>query len=146
MSLTSQFYTDAKKEIEGIEIRLPENDDGTVPTFVLSRMGKQNKRYTKLVEVRIKPHRRAMDLGTMNNEIAEEIINEVFAETVVKGWSNVKLSDVTGNKSDTGDADFSKSNAVALFKRLPELCDYLQKQAQDASNFRDEALEEEAKN
>ena len=47
--LFKQFKTNSTKEVEGVEIEFPEaqNDDGTVPTFVISRMGKSNKAQEK---------------------------------------------------------------------------------------------------
>ncbi len=46
--LFKQFKTNSAKETEGVEIEFPEaqNDDGTVPTFIISRMGKSNKAYS----------------------------------------------------------------------------------------------------
>ncbi|WBF76921.1 hypothetical protein PSV3_00219 [Septimatrevirus PSV33] len=50
--LFKQFKTNSTKEAEGVEIEFPEaqNDDGSVPTFVISRMGKSNKAYSKALD------------------------------------------------------------------------------------------------
>lgn len=141
MSLYKQFATSCEKETEGVEIQLPEaeNDDGTVPTFIISRMGKSNKRYSKALEAATRPYRRQIELGTMNNDKAEEIFMGVFVDTVLKGWKNVRDE---SNKV----LEFSKQAALKLFTDLPEVYERLQEEAKLTANFRDETLEEEAKN
>ena len=141
MSLYKQFKTNADKEMEGVEIEFNEatNDDGSVPTFVISRMGKSNKRYTKALEAATRPYRRQIELGTMKNEVAEEIFLNVFVDTVLKGWKNVR--DENG-----AELAFGKQAAVKLFQDLPEVYERLQEEAKQSANFRDLALEDEAKN
>ena len=141
MSLYKQFKTNAEKESEGVEIEFNEaaNDDGSVPTFTISRMGKSNKRYTKALEAATRPYRRQIELGTMKNEVAEEIFLNVFVDTVLKGWKNVR--DEKG-----GELPFGKQSAVKLFQDLPEVYERLQEEAKQSANFRDLALEDEAKN
>lgn len=141
MSLYKQFATNAEKEIEGIEVQMTEaeNDDGSIPTFVVSRMGKSNKRYSKALEAATRPYRRQIELGTMNNDKAEEIFLGVFVDTVLKGWKNVR--DESG-----ADMPFTKQTATKLFKDLPEVYERLQEEAKLSANFREVSLEEEAKN
>lgn len=139
MSLYTQFKTNAAKEVEGVEIQYGPNEDGTIPTFVISRMGKSNKRYTKALEAATRPYRRQIELGTMNNDTAESLFLGVFVDTVLKGWRNVK--DETGNE-----IPFGKETAIKVLSDLPELYDDLQEKAKSASLFREEALEDEAKN
>ena len=141
MSLYKQFATNTEKEIEGIEVQMTEaeNDDGSIPTFVVSRMGKSNKRYSKALEAATRPYRRQIELGTMNNDKAEEIFLGVFVDTVLKGWKNVR--DESG-----ADVPFTKQTATKLFKDLPEVYERLQEEAKLSANFREASLEEEAKN
>ena len=116
-----------------------ENEDGSIPTFVVSRMGKSNKRYSKALEAATRPYRRQIELGTMNNDKAEEIFMGVFVDTVLKGWKNVR--DESG-----AELPFNKQSATKLFKDLPEVYERLQEEAKLSANFRDAALEEEVKN
>ena len=141
MSLYKQFATNTDKEIEGIEVQMTEaeNEDGSIPTFVVSRMGKSNKRYSKALEAATRPYRRQIELGTMNNDKAEEIFLGVFVDTVLKGWKNVR--DESG-----ADMPFTKQTAMKLFKDLPEVYERLQEEAKLSANFREASLEEEAKN
>ncbi len=141
MSLYKQFATNTDKEIEGIEVQMTEaeNEDGSIPTFVVSRMGKSNKRYSKALEAATRPYRRQIELGTMNNDKAEEIFMGVFVDTVLKGWKNVR--DENG-----AELPFNKQSATKLFTDLPEVYERLQEDAKLSANFRDAALEEEVKN
>ncbi len=147
MSLREQFGTNLSKETEGVEVKYGKNDDGTEPTFIISRMGKSNKGYMKALERALRPHKRAIDLKTMDNEVAGKILEDVFVAHVLKGWSNVMLNDITGKTEDKGkQAPYSREMATALFEVLPDLFDELNSQANDASNFRDAQLEDDAKN
>jgi len=146
VSLSSQFATDKQAEVDGVWVEYGANKDGSVPGFKISRMSKANKKYTKALERATRPHRRAIELETMNNDLAERLFMEVFVDTVLLDWRNVSLSDVSGEKKAEGYADYSKANALSLFERLNELYDDLQEKAKKASLFRDETLEGEAGN
>lgn len=146
MSLKDQFATNAAKEAEGVQVQYGANDDGSIPSFTLSRMAKSNKKYSKALEAATRPYRRQIELGTMNNDVAERLFMGVFVDTVLKSWDNIKLSDVTGNESDNGFAPLTKENAISLFNNLPEMYEDLQEKAKSASLFREEVIEEEAKN
>ena len=144
MSLYKQFATNSEKEMEGVEVQMTEaeNEDGSIPTFVVSRMGKSNKRYSKALEAATRPYRRQIELGTMNNDKAEEIFMGVFVDTVLKGWKNVRGE----GGEDAAELPFTKAAAVKLFTDLPEVYERLQEEAKLSANFRDAALEEEVKN
>lgn len=146
MSLSNQFETDKQAEVDGVWVEYGANENGTIPGFKISRMSKANKKYTKALEKATRPHRRAIELETMNNDLAERLFMQVFVDTVLLEWRNVPLSDVTGNKDDEGFATFNSENAMMLFERLNELYDDLQEKAKKASLFREETLEGEAGN
>lgn len=139
--LFKQYKTDSIKETEGVEIEFPEaqNDDGSVPTFLISRMGKSNRAYSKALEAATRPYRRQVELGTMKNEVAEALFLNVFCDTVLKGWRNVM--------DEKGKAiGFSKDTAVELMTALPDVYERLQEEAKLAANFRESVLDDEAKN
>lgn len=139
MSLYKAFGTNAELENKGIELAVATNDDGSVVKFFVSRAGKGNKKYQKALETVFKPYRRQMQLGTMSEETASSLMTEIFATTILKGWENVQTE-------DGKDLPFNKENAVKLLTDLPELYDTLTAAANDVANFRDETLEEDAKN
>lgn len=150
MSLRKQYQTNIAAEIDGFELKLEEapNDDGTIPTFILSRMGSSNRAYARALEVATRPYRRQIELNTMPNEKADELFKDVFITNVLKGWKNILLSDVTGKDSDKGFAEFNKQNALSMFNQpgMRDLYERLQEEAKTASNFRAVSTEEEAKN
>lgn len=141
MGLHKQFKTNADKEVSGVEIEFPEamNEDGSTPTFVISRMGKSNKTYSKALEAATRPYRRQVELGTMKNEVAETLFMGVFVDTILKGWKNVQ--DEKGEE-----IVFSKDAATALLTELPDVYERLQEEAKLSANFRDSALESESGN
>ena len=139
MSLFKQFGTNKEAEQAGIWIEYGPNDDGTIPAFKIARAGKSNKKWLKTVERLTKPHRRAMELGTIAPELAEKIMREVFVDSVLTDWRNILDKD--GNP-----LQFNAQNALALFESLPELYDDLNEKAGKAASFREEEVEAEAKN
>jgi len=151
MGLAKDYKTDSAKEADGVEVKLSVNDDGTVPTFVLSRMSKSNKRYTKAFELATRPYRRQIELKTLNEKTAEDMLRKVFAETVLLGWSNIQNEMVGGaplfaHLPVNANIPFNAENALSLFELLPELYDELSAQATDVSLFRAAAVDDEAKN
>lgn len=139
MSIFKQFATDQTKEIEGVEVSYGFNEDGTEIKFFISRMSKSNKAYSKALEKATRPYRRQFELGTMDEKKAEEIFKDVFCSTILKGWEN--LQDHNGEH-----IPFNKDQAISLFGLLPDLYQDLQEKANSAALFREEMLEDEAKN
>lgn len=153
MGLAKDYKTDAAKEVDGVDVEVSSNDDGTIVKMRLSRMGKANKRYTKAFEAATRPHRRQIELKTLPEAVAEKMLREVFAETVLIGWQNVQNEDLgdgsllfPGYAADEKAVPYNKENALALFAALPELYDALSANANDVSLFRTDAVENEAKN
>lgn len=137
MSLFDLYGTDEKKEVEGVEVTFPPNEDGSVPTFVIAATSKSNQKYSKALELATKPWRR--NIESMGTENAERIYREVFAKHVIKGWRNVQDKDGT-------EIPFSVENAMELFKKLPRLYDDLTQRAGSIELFREAQREEEAGN
>jgi hypothetical protein len=153
MSLTSNYKTDEKKEVNGVTVTKGKNADGSKIEFILARMSKANKRYMAALERVSAEHKSAIDRGRLKGDEAEEIFMGVFVKTVLLGWNNVVATDVTGEPEKEykkGDklvfADFSVANATKLFTRLPDLYDELQEDAKKATLFQDAEQEEKAKN
>lgn len=139
MSLYSQFETNKEKELKGVAVEYGPNADGTIPTFYVTRMSRSNVRYTKRLDAATKPHRRSMELETMDNKLAEKISMSVFVDTILTGWENVQ-----NRKGEV--VPHSKEAATKMLTELPDLYDDLQTRASKATLFRDEEVEEEAKN
>lgn len=139
MGLYSAYETDVNKEVNGVDVQLPANDDGTIPSIIISRLGGANKQYARAMEHAQKPYRRQIQLGTMDKELHEKIVLEVFASHIVKGWSNVQDREANVMPFNTG-------NVVKLLNDLPELYTELFNQSNSIELFRTSTLEEDAKN
>jgi hypothetical protein len=148
MSLSNTFKADSEKEVNGTPVEILEspNADGTIPTFVIARMSKSNKAYQAALTKAAAPYQRQLSLKIDCSAALEVAFREVFAAHIVKGWSNVPMSDVTGNPADEGYCSYSKQHAVALLSRLPDLYDRLQGEADNMANFLEGTREEVAKN
>lgn len=139
MSIFNQFETDTQKEIEGVRVTYGKNKDGSEIAFYICRMGNSNKKYQKALDAATKPHRRQAQLGTLDNALAESLMMGVFVKTVLKGWENVQ-------RKNGEEIPFSEQAAIELMTMLPDLYEDLQAKASGAAIFREEALEDEAKN
>ena len=139
MSLYTQFETDREIEKTGIVLDYGFNSKKQPIQIRIARAGGANERYSKLLELRTKPYRRQIQNETLENAVAEKITKEVYAQTVVLGWTGVEDRD--GNEMP-----FTQENCVKLFTDLPDLWSDVQSQSTRASLFRSEILEADAKN
>lgn len=129
----AMFKTDKKLETDGIIL-----DYGDFK-IKIARAGGNNTKYAEVLKRVSKPYRKAIEKEVLSEEIGRKILIEVFAEVVVIGWDGVL--DEKGKP-----LTFSPANAKKLLNDLPDLFADIQEQASKASNFRQEELEEAAKN
>jgi hypothetical protein len=147
MGLRKTFKTDAAKETEGVEIEVSVNEHNGKPiSITISRMSRSNKRYTKALEEATRPHSAAIANETLDNDLGNKLLREVFVDTVLLGWKNLPKSELTGVESDTDELPFSRENALALFEELPDCYDDWEARAKKASNFREEERKSNAGN
>lgn len=131
-----QFKPNTTREREGIFLeygflKTPdgEADESRPVRIKIARAGGANTAFTKRLDARIKPYRRQLQTETMDNGIAQKLMREVFAETVVLGWENVQ--DENGN-----DLEFNVPNCIKIFTDLPDWFADVQLQAQNGALFR----------
>jgi len=129
------FSMDEKRERDGIEFETPWG------TFILARPGGSNKRFKTRFNELTAPYRiRGIDLEEiMDDDESKRVFVQLYAETVVKGWRDVK--DADGNE-----IPFSVENAIKLFTDLEDLFGVILQAAQKMSLFRAKLVEEDAKN
>ena len=137
MSILDQFETNEKKEIEGVEISFPPNDDGSIPVFIIAATSRTNQKYSAALEKAVRPYKG--NIKELGNARAEVLYRAVFVETVLKGWKNVQ-------DRDGKEIPYSKEEALKLFQRAPRLYDRLNAEAADIENFKDAVREEQAGN
>lgn len=125
------FETDTDLETKGRWI-----DYGAAGEYLIARAGGANKKYSKLLTARMKPYRRQVEQGTMDNEKAKQILIETFVDAVLLDWKNV-------NGRDGQPLEHTRENAITLFKDLPALLADLQNQAMSFAVFRRHEVEQD---
>lgn len=149
MSLYEDYETDPAREREGVEC-----DFGHC-VIRLARAGGANKRFTRALQKKAAPFRRALANGTMDNDAADALVREAFAETCVLSWKTsrkdssgvrVSLEDGIEQKGTTELLPVTPQNVLATFANLPEFYADVQARASDIALYRQEQLEAEAGN
>lgn len=128
------YKTDEAREKTGITLDL-----GEVGKFKLARAGGSNVQFQKRLMALSKPYRRAIQTGNIDPKVADALLAEAFADTVLLGWDGV-----TGE--DGAKLDFNKANALKLLTDLPDLFKDIREAAEDATLFNLELTEGDAKN
>ena len=117
------YRTDQDLEAgQGIDLKL---DADRVIT--IHRAGGANRKYQRVTRRVIRPHQRKLQNGNLDPEISDKLMREIYAESVIVGWSGIT--------SDGQDVPFNKTNCVAFLESFPEVFDAIQDEAQRIANF-----------
>jgi hypothetical protein len=76
-----------------------------------------------------------MDKGTMDPDLSEQLMRQVYAQHVVKNWSGIK-------DAEKNEIEYSPSAAVEFFAAFPELFNEIVILATEASTFSGQFVEE----
>lgn len=125
-NLDKHFKTDTNLEKEGVDFAL---DDKT--SFRVRRFNGSNPRVKAAMAAYYKPYARQIEMGTLPQEKSTEIQVHLFVDVCLAAWEGVE--DESGKP-----IEFSKQNAISLFKSLPELFETLWKYANDFANYKEE--------
>lgn len=115
----------------------------------LARAGGSNKKYGRLLEAKTKPYKRAIQTKTMDEDLANRLLMEVFVETCLLSWeSQVDEGEWKSGilLKDGSLQAFNKENAIQVLKKLPDLYQDMSSMALEMGNYRLGELEEDAKN
>lgn len=125
--------TDTKLSEAGVWI---EHDDET--SFLVARSG--NKKFNALFNKMIAPYRQQFERGKLNNDKQVEIMCKCMSETILLGWEGLTM--------DGKELVYSKDQAYELLSMegADEFRDLIMAYSMDAENFRQEEIEEQAKN
>ena len=139
-SIYSIFGTDKNIEQTGFLLTYPGSK------FLIARSGGANRVYTEFMERQLRPHRKAIDRGHLDDEIANKILREAFARHIVLSWEGVKNpEDADLPIGEQRDFEFNVENCVALFEALPDLFADIRDQSTELSNFIQEQRDKDAK-
>lgn len=123
-SIFDLFATDQKSEVEGVVYNVtPEI------SFTLARAGGANMRYSKVLAARMRPYTRQITDESIDLDLVNDILIEVFAETVILGWKGI-------TDAEDKEISFTVQNAIALFKQLPDLFTDVREYAGKMANYR----------
>lgn len=131
MDIKKTFGTNRDLELEGVWE--PINEEASVK---IARIG--NDRYTKLFQKLMRPYRKQVRRGTMPDKKAEEIYNQVIAETVLLDWK--------GLTEDDKPLEYSVENAIRLLTEYKDFKDLVVDAAEAMETFQKEEIEESEKN
>lgn len=114
----------------------------------VARAGGANKAFSKKMEELTRPYRRAINTGTMDEGVADDLLRQGYAETVILDWKVKQGEDyVKGIESPDGSIlPVTVENIMATLKNLPELFADLREQASAMTLFRESLREEAAGN
>ena len=121
-NLYEAFGTVEQYEVDGVVL------DFGVAKFRVRRAGGSNRKFLTTLAAKLRPHRRAIEAGTMDEEKAAELHKEVYFETVVIGWENV--TDREGKELAYNIVNFKK-----VMSDLPDLWLALRNEADNMKNF-----------
>lgn len=139
MGLYESFSTNKNYEKSGVWLQYGENTKKQPIKFLIARVGGANTAFSKALEAAQKPYRRQIQTDTMDERVAEGIILDVFARTVILNWEGVQ-------DRDGVDMPYTKENVIKLMTDLPDLFADIRVQAQNVTLFRDATNEVDAKN
>lgn len=139
MSLYKQNRTSDSKETVGVPLQFGQNSKGEPIVFTVAREGGRNVQYQKIAEQIFKPYRRQIQHQTIDPIVLDNLLAQVYAKAVVKGWEGVE---------DENDEPmpFSEENCLKLLVDLPVVFDAIKETARDFNQYLLESLEVEAKN
>lgn len=115
----------------------------------IARAGGSNKAYQKELERRTRPYMRALRNGIMDDEVAEQLMKEVYSSHIVLDWEVLQEdgSWVSGIEGPDGELlPVTKENILLTFNNLDDLYEDIKAQANRAALFRASLREEAAKN
>lgn len=133
-SIYAAFEMDAEKEQDGIWL-----DYGEIGSILVARAGGSNKKFAKMLDQRARPYKRQMKKETMQEDVANRLMIEVFADTIILGWKGIR--DRAGDEME-----YTRENVIKLFMDLPELFADVSEQSMAMGNFQHEEVEEASKN
>lgn len=130
--LVEDFKKDSAKENNGVWMTFKRHQ------FLVARSHRDNKEFQKLMEERMRPYQFAIDRGNLSalKEVANEVLQAVYAETILKGI----------RKLDGTVLDYEPSDGVKLFADLPDLWDAVFAFAKADDNYSPDSIKADSKN
>lgn len=124
----SKFQTNKAAEEDGIWVDV----DGNGTKVKVARIN--NARYKKYFQKITKPYKRQIRNGTLAEELAEKLLVDALANTILLDWK--------GFTKAGEDFPYSVDNARVFLQESADFRDFVSDAANEMENFRAEELEE----
>tara|TARA_R110000803_G_scaffold28011_5_gene65077 strand:- start:1658 stop:2056 length:399 start_codon:yes stop_codon:yes gene_type:complete len=121
--MLEMFASDPDQEKNGIWL-----DYGNGTRIKMARAGGANEKFKRTMTAKMKPHKRLLDSEQMPDDLAEKIMHEVYAQTVVLDWEGVAELDGTA-------IPYTHANVISVFERFPAFFQDIIEQAGKLSMF-----------
>lgn len=114
--------------------------------FQVGRMDKAGTNFARFMTEKLRPFTRAIQLGEMDNKVAEALTREGFAKHLVYAWGSKEFGDGKMVGRDGKAIAYSAENVERLFEELPALFEDLLNESKKMVNFRKARAEIDAGN
>ena len=131
LDLKKEYAVDKNKEIEGVW-----QDFGSGAKMKIARIG--NSEYQKVFQKISKPHRKSIRRGTLADDVAEKLLVEAMAESILLDWEGVEDGGVA--------LPYTKENAIRVLLEYKDLRDQVTEIANEMESFKAEEDAEAEKN
>jgi nitric oxide synthase oxygenase domain/subunit len=126
----SQFKTDIQLEANGVWV-----DVGKGTKLCVARM--YNPRHKDALRAALKPYKRQIQFDAMDDELGDEIVVGIMAQTILLGWEGM---------TENGEAvPYSYDKAVEFLK-IKDFRDLVIEIASTMESYRAQATEDDEKN
>jgi hypothetical protein len=116
------FETDHDLETGGLTLKYGEIE------VTIARAGGANRKFASIMEQKMRPYRTSINLGTLDETTAQQLLAEAYSEAVILGWKGVK-----GRDGKT--IAFTKTNVVKVLLDLPDFFNDIREQSERVANF-----------
>ena len=129
----SDMQADPVAEETGIDLAF-----GNGRFITVKRSGSSNREYRACMKRVFEPHQKPGGALSTTDDVATELLKEVYAESIVVGWKGFK-------DGEGKDIPYTKANCIALFENADEIFDHVQTEASRFSNFARKEIEDSGK-
>lgn len=140
--LRKMFETDKKVEREGVIVEYAPGVE-----IKVARAGGANKKFAKVMQRLARPHRKAIQTDSINEDLLLGLFITAYAQTIILDWKGITKDLITHDDADAEtELEFNAENIEAVLHAQPNLFQDIQRTADNIALFRADILEEDSKN
>jgi hypothetical protein len=142
MGISKMYGTNKVAEQKGVVFSY--GDD----RLTLARAGGANDKFKRVMEDKLRPHKRAFEQGRLREDISNQIMTEAYAETIILNWeTQVDGEWVQGIGGTDGSViEFNVANVVRMLNEYPDFFRQVRADSSDLANYLAESTENDLKN